>query len=247
MEFCPRCASSVTDGAMTCAACGAPLWQPPASVQDVAVTPAPVALVLPAPLAVTPPPLPPQRVAEPPGPPPTPTPPSPAPPPALPPPPTTPTLVIPAAGPSMRRSNLVGGAGAVVAILVVVVLIVALPAHGARHNRQPVVATSAAAQFDLRALADAEETNLTATRVYTPDTTALAAAGYQPMPAEPVTILAGINRKSGYCLLGTAGGASPWFVYDSEQGGLLNRSFASEALARQACADTAITSFVPIG
>ncbi|HVT21613.1 MAG TPA: hypothetical protein VHE57_09525 [Mycobacteriales bacterium] len=246
MELCPRCASVVADSAQSCGGCGAPIWQPTPR-ETIAVTPAPVALVLPAaqaaatpppvPATTTPPPLPttspalpPQRVT------------SPASPAQPDPVPVNPS-VLPAAHPSHHWA---AGGGAFVAILVVVVLILALPAHGAKHSNPLAVATSKDAQFDLRALAAAEETSLTATRVYTTDVSALAAFGYQPLPDAPVTILAGIHRKSGYCLVASAGDAKPWFLFDSEQGGLVDRGFASQVQAQQACADPAIDSFTSV-
>lgn len=240
MELCPRCASAVADSAQSCGGCGAPIWQPTPR-ETIAVTPAPVALVLPAtpaaattmtppPLPTTRPALPPQRVT------------SPASPAQREPMPANPS-VLPAAHPSHHWA---AGGGAFVAILVVVVLILALPAHGAKHSNPPAVATSKDAQFDLRALAAAEETSLTATRVYTTDISALAASGYQPLPDAPVTILAGIHRKSGYCLVASAGGAKPWFLFDSERGGLVDRGFASQVQAQQTCADPAIDSFTSV-
>ncbi|HVV76529.1 MAG TPA: hypothetical protein VHC43_10875 [Mycobacteriales bacterium] len=231
MELCPRCTSTVEDDAVRCGVCAAPIWQPVTST-SVAVTPAPVALVLPVPPSTASPPplsdLPPQRL------------PSPRPVPS----PDVSATVLPTAH---GQNHWLTGAGAVVAILVVVVLIFALPAHGAKHSRPPMVAAnSAQAQFDLRALANAEETNLTATRFYTTDGRALASAGYAPLPGAPVTILAGVSRKSAYCLVATAGRTSPWFLYDSMQGGLVNDSFTSRARAQHACTDSTIASYAPV-
>ena len=233
------------------------MWHP-ATHEAVAVTPAPVALVLPSgpavppplPTIVTPPPLPAQSLATPPplplptampelppqrvAPPEPPLPPKPV--------PVNPS-VLPATGPSHHWA---ATGGAVAAVLVVVVMIVALPAQGAKRSHTPAVATSEDAQLDLRALANAEETTLTATRVYTTSDSALAASGYQPMPNAPVTILAGVHRKRGYCLVATAGGTKPWYLYDSKQGGLLNVSFTSAALAQQACTDSAIATYLPV-
>jgi hypothetical protein len=145
-----------------------------------------------------------------------------------------------------KRNQLAVAAGTILPLLAVVVLIIALPAHGAKPTPVTAVATDADAQFDLRALAAAQETNLTATTLYTTDTDALEAAGYRPRPGRTVTINAGINPKDGYCLVGTAGGAAPWHLYDSAQGGLISATFSSEELARQACSDASITTYLPI-
>jgi hypothetical protein len=229
----------VADAASTCPNCGATIWQPGAVSRQVAVTPAPVALVLPVPSA--PPPalsLPPQRPA--------PTAPAPTAPPPLPTPPARPTVVPAAASPQRKPNHFVVAIGTVVPLLAVVVLIIALPAHGAKPGRLPAVATDANAQFNLRALAAAEETTLTATKSYSTERAALDAAGYQPAPGKPVTISAGIS-ESGYCLVASAGGpTSPWFLYDSQQGGLVSTAFTSANSAQQACADGAITSYVPV-
>jgi hypothetical protein len=241
----------VADGASTCPNCGATIWQPGAVSRQVAVTPAPVALVLPVPSASPPAlSLPPQRPA------PAPTAPAPtveAPPstPATtplptPPPPARPTVVPTSASPQRKPNHFVVAIGTVVPLLAVVVLIIALPAHGAKPGRLPAVATDANAQFNLRALAAAEETTLTATKSYSTERAALDAAGYQPAPGKPVTISAGIS-ESGYCLVASAGGpTSPWFLYDSQQGGLVSTAFTSANSAQQACADGAITSYVPV-
>jgi hypothetical protein len=243
----------VADDAAACPSCGSAIWQP--AQTQVAVTPAPVALVPPTPAVppapAVPPParapeqlplpttdaatgLPPQRPA----------PPQPTAPPPL---PAGTATVVPADPPAAgKRNRLAITAGTIVPLLAVVVLIVALPAHGAKPIHLPTGATDTDAQRDLRALAAAEETNLTATEVYTTDSAALAAAGYQPVAGKSVTILAGIHHKKGYCLVATAGRATPWHLYDSRQGGLVSSDFASQDLAQQACADTAITSYVTI-
>jgi hypothetical protein len=130
-------------------------------------------------------------------------------------------------------------------LLAVAVLIVALPAQGAKPKQATVVATDSDARFNLRALAAAEETNLTATESYTTDSEALEAAGYQPAPGKSVTISAGVST-TGYCLVATAGDTASWFLYDSKQGGLISSGFAAEELAQQACADSAIKSYLPI-
>lgn len=242
MELCPRCTSTVADAALACPSCGAAIWQPTSTAKQVAVTPAPVALVPPVPepasssVMVQ---LPPQRIAS-----------VDAPPRPdradEPPPPTGATTVVPANPPTGHKQNhLAVGIGTLASLLVVVVLIVALPAHGAHETLVPVAATNGDAQFDLRALAKAEETNLTATRVYTADSTDLEDSGYQPMPGVPVTIRAGIG-KDGYCLVASAGGSAPWYLYDSAQGGLIDSGFASEALAHRACAVAAIKSYATI-
>ncbi len=301
MELCPRCTSTVADGAHSCPTCGASIWQPGSAAPQVAVTPAPVALVPPVPPA-TPPalpaaPTPPapsdeqlslpmgvtDQLAEPS------SPPAPAPngngngngngylaphwvpplgtdphlrsvavnlppqrvaptdaAPALPPPHRSET-VVPAHPPAQRKPNqLAVVIGTIAPLLAVVVLIIALPAQGAKQKPVAVVATDGDAQFDLRALAAAEETSLTATEAYSTDSAALEAAGYQPAPGKPVSISAGVS-KNGYCLVASAGGATAaWYLYDSKQGGLLSTSFPAEGLAQQACADTAISAYVPI-
>jgi hypothetical protein len=251
VELCPRCTSTVADDASTCPSCGATIWQPGSLARQVAVTPAPVEFVPPIPMA-TPPPLPsvtlpPQRVAtrdavseataQPAA-----VPHEVAPPPA----PIRSETVIPVTPPVPHKTNRwLIPVGTIVPLLTVVVLLVALPAHGAKPEQLPVVATDLDAQLNLRALAAAEETNLTATRTYTTDSTALDAAGYRPAPGKPVTISAGVS-DAGYCLIATAGGAAPWFLYDSMQGGLVSSDFTAEYLAEQACADTAIKSYLPI-
>lgn len=294
MELCSRCTSTVADGAQSCPSCGAEVWRPGSQSHQAAVTPAPVALVLPVPAAAPPPAsappplpataeqlslpmpdvepaaepaamqepvpvghdidvhsvvvnLPPQRVA--------PTAVAPKPEPAPEPahevaPPASPpwsATVVPADPPAHHKpSRTVVAIGTIAPLLAVVVLIIALPAHGAKPKHVAVVATDADAQFDLRALADAEETSLTATESYATDSTALDAAGYQPAPGKPVTISAGVS-KSGYCLVASAGtAAAPWYLYDSKQGGLVSDAFAGEAVAQQSCADTAVNSYVPI-
>jgi hypothetical protein len=155
--------------------------------------------------------------------------------------------VVPSTPPAHRKPNhFLIAIGTIAPLLAVVVLIVALPAHGAKPKQVAMVATDDDAQFDLRALAAAEETNLTATEAYATDRAALDAAGYQPAPGKPVTISAGISN-AGYCLVASAGTATaPWFLFDSKQGGLVSTGFAAEGLAQQACADAAITSYVPI-
>lgn len=162
-------------------------------------------------------------------------------------PPVQPATVVPATPPTHRKPGRVAIAvGTIAPLLAVVVLIVALPAHGAKPKHAAIFATDEDAQFDLRALAAAEETNLTATESYATDSAALDAAGYQPVPGKPVTISAGIS-KSGYCLVASNGAATArWYLYDSKQGGLLSTGFAAEALAQRSCADSAITSYLPI-
>jgi hypothetical protein len=168
-------------------------------------------------------------------------------PPPAPPPQRSVTVVPRDPPPASKRNQLAVAAGTILPLLAVVVLIIALPAHGAKQPAPvALVATDADAQFDLRALAAAQETNLTATTVYTTDTDALEAAGYRPRPGRAVTIKAGINPKDGYCLVGTAGGDAPWHLYDSAQGGLISATFGSEELARQACSDTSITTYLTI-
>ncbi len=237
MEPCPRCTSGLAPEATVCLMCGAPVWRPEPKLETVAVTPAPVALVLPAPVGpgsvvVN---LPPQRTESPGT--------------AVsvaPPPPPRPT-VLPAAAPAHRATNPFAVAGgAFAALLVVVVLVVALQAHGAKSGQPSPASGRAAVRLDLRHLAIAEETALTATMRYTTDLAALEGVGYMPMPGAAATVLAGIHGKTGYCLVAARHGLSPWYLYDSKQGGLISTGFASEAAAEQACADRAIASYATL-
>ena len=179
--------------------------------------------------------LPPQRTTSP----------DPAPPVA---PPTAPTpTVLPAAAPSTRTPNsFVAAGGTFVGLLVVVVLVFALPAHGAKSNQPSAGSGNSSARLDLRNLATAEETNLTATMRYTNDVVALEGVGYMPSPGATTTVLAGIHGKAGYCLIAGNRQPSRWYLYDSKQGGLISRGFASQAAAKQACVDSAITSYATI-
>lgn len=244
MELCPRCSSTVADGAHECPGCGAPAWRPASNGHAVAVTPAPVALVLPVPAAapalganpsarsivVKLPPQQPEPASSS---------------PAL---PMRSETVIPATPVAQRKPNQWAiGIGTVTSLLVVAVLVIALPARGAKRNAPAVVrATEADVQLDLRTLATAEETYLTTTTTYTTKREELESVGYEPVAAPTVTAFAGIHARTGYCLLGSAGGSAPWYLFDSEQGGLVNSSFVSQALARQACADHAISSYTKI-
>jgi hypothetical protein len=162
-------------------------------------------------------------------------------------PPTTPTL-LPKPRPVARRasSQFAIAGGAFVALLVVVVLVFALPARGAKSNPPRVDVGNSAAQLDLRNLAAAEETNLTATTKYTADTAALEAVGYAPTPGAPAIVRAGIHAKKAYCLVASGVPSSRWYLYDSKQGGLVSVSFPSESAAELACVDRKITSYATV-
>jgi hypothetical protein len=160
--------------------------------------------------------------------------------------PTFPT-VLPVTPPARRAaSQLAIACATFLSLVAVVVLVFALPAHGAKTVPPGPNFGNSAAQLDLRNLASAEETTLTATTRYSTDTAELESVGYVPSPRHGSTVRAGVHGKNSYCLVGSDGGSARWWLFDSVQGGLISKSFASEAAAEHACADPAITSFVTV-
>jgi type IV pilus assembly protein PilA len=102
----------------------------------------------------------------------------------------------------------------------------------------------AAVKSDLRNIATAEETVLTAASSYTVTTATLTANGYKP--TTNVTVMAAADAAKSFCLVGTNTNSDKFFLYDSGAGGLKQTSYADEATAEAACGITPAPTFTAI-
>lgn len=127
---------------------------------------------------------------------------------------------------------IVGYLGLVGAAFVIVLLATGVSAeHNAIDHQHQVLDVEA----NLRNLAVAEEVNLTNRVAYTNSATDLAADGFTPFGTDTDDLIVGYDGQLGYCLVGSAGGSDPWFLYDSHAQGLAAASFGSSSAAESAC------------
>lgn len=101
-------------------------------------------------------------------------------------------------------------------------------------------------QANLRNLAISEESHLVDFNRYTADGTALSREGFIRSTTDAETLLVGVHGSFGYCLVGGTTSDGPWFLYDSESGGLHDQPFTQQSAAEAACSDPSITDYQPI-
>lgn len=111
----------------------------------------------------------------------------------------------------------------------------------------PAITSAAVADTlaNLRELATAEELYFTDAGRYTANSTVLE-GGFTSGPGLATeTLLAGVDAKKGYCLIGGVSAVDgPWFTYDSQvRGGFLRNTFADQSSAKEACSDSGITRY----
>jgi hypothetical protein len=118
------------------------------------------------------------------------------------------------------------------------------------HTDAPTGPTLTAAQesakSDLRNLATIEETYLTDFNRYTTSSAKLDKEGYRRFHPAGAVSAAGVRGNTDYCLVSSAGGKAPFFLYDSASRGLQTASFPSAKSAENACTDKAIKSYAHI-
>jgi hypothetical protein len=125
-----------------------------------------------------------------------------------------------------------------------------LPPPGSSQSTAPSAPTltrgEAAAQSDLRNLATVEETYLTDFNRYTTSSTALDKEGYRKFHTAGVVSYAGVHGNKDYCLVSSARGKAPFYLYDSASRGLQSASFPTAKSAENACTDHSIKSYAHI-
>ncbi len=97
------------------------------------------------------------------------------------------------------------------------------------------------APSNLRNLATAEESYLTDHDIYTDYGPELEPEGFRRSSPDIQLYLAA-DGASGYCLVGSADGSAPWFLYDSAHQGL-QPAFDSVAEAQAGCIDPAMPPY----
>lgn len=120
-----------------------------------------------------------------------------------------------------------------------------ITAATAASSLHTVVSSSQDAQVraDLRNTATAEESFLTDNGQYTTDLGQLESqAFYRPSPFTRLAIAT--DGRTGYCIVGSFIGNSPWFLYDSQAFGLSSTGFGSLGAAESACSDSGAGAFV---
>jgi hypothetical protein len=101
----------------------------------------------------------------------------------------------------------------------------------------------AKSQADLRNAATAEQTYLAGHGTYTVNPTDLQSAGFAPSIG--AFVLANVQGTTGYCFVAGHVGATHWYLYDSQAGGLSSTAFLSPIDAQTACSLGA-TGFIGI-
>jgi hypothetical protein len=109
--------------------------------------------------------------------------------------------------------------------------------------RQVTAAQGSDVAQDLASAARAEEQYMANDHVYIASGPSLVSKGYIPVAGD--TLVIGVNQYVGYCLIDSRGGTAPWYLYDSEHGGLIPITFATETVAEGACNVSGITRFWP--
>jgi type IV pilus assembly protein PilA len=130
----------------------------------------------------------------------------------------------------------------VVIIIIGILAAIAIPIFLSQRTK----AYNSAAQSDVRNAATAEESYLTGNpSSYTTSLSQLKANGFRESPN--VTLDVGIDGSTGYCLAAqsTAVSGAPWYLYDSQNGGLQQSSYSSLSAAQAACTDTAAVMAAP--
>jgi hypothetical protein len=102
------------------------------------------------------------------------------------------------------------------------------------------------AQSDLRDLAVAEESYFTFYNHYTTSSAELDKAGYRRVHFKGAVSYAGVHGKRDFCLVGSAGGKAPFFLFDSASRGMQKPTFPSRISAGHACSDPTIKKFTHI-
>jgi hypothetical protein len=102
------------------------------------------------------------------------------------------------------------------------------------------------AQADLRNLSNSEQTYLTLFNRYTTSSAGLDRQGYRKFHYADAVSLAGVDGNKDYCLVSSAHGKAPFFLYDFASSGLQKPTFPSAKSAERSCTDHAIKTYAHI-